>query len=84
MWLGRAGENMPRTASSRKESSAGTEIQRGFRMFVASAELSWCLASAREGWNSGLEPDSSLLWLQTDSPPGFSPVILRKLFFSPL
>lgn len=79
--LGRAVENMPRTASSRKESGDGTEIQHGFRMFMASAELSWCLASAREGWNSGLEPDSSFTWLQTESPLDFSPVILRKLFF---
>lgn len=79
--LGRAVENMPRTASSGKESSDGTEIQHDFGMFVASAELSCCLANAREGWNSGLEPDSSFTWLQTDSPPGFSPVILRKLFF---
>lgn len=76
--LGRAVDNMPRTASSRKESSDRTEMQLGFRMFMASAELSWCLASAREGWNSGLEPDSSPIWLQTESPLGFSPVILRK------
>lgn len=79
--LGRAVENMPRTASSRKESSDGTEIQHGFRMFMASAELSCCLASAREGWNSGLEPGSSFTRPQTESPLGFSPVILRKLFF---
>lgn len=74
-------QNMPGAASCRKESSDGTEIQRGVRMFTASAELSWCLASAREGWNSGLEPGSSFTWLQTESPLGFSSVILRKLFF---
>lgn len=79
--LGRAVENLPRTASPRKGSSHGTGMQHGVRMFMASAELSWCLASAREGWNSGLEPDSSFTWLQTESPLGFSPVIRRKLFF---
>lgn len=72
---------MPGAVSCRKESGDGTEIQRGLRMFMASAELSWCLASAREGWNSGLEPGSSFTWLQTGSPLGFSPVTLRKLFF---
>lgn len=80
--LGKAVENMPRTASSREESKDGTETQHGLRMFTASAELSWCLASAREGQNSGLEPGSSFTWLQTESPLGFSPVMLRKLFFS--
>lgn len=67
-----------------KESRDGTSIQDDIRMLAASGELRWCLADNRKGYNSGLEPNSSFTWLQTESPLGFSPAMLRKLFFSHL
>lgn len=56
-------------------------MQCDIRMSAASGELRWCLANGRKGCNSGLEPNSSFTRLQTESPLGFSPAILRKLFF---
>ena len=55
-------------------------MQYDIRMLAASGERRWCLANVRNGYNSGLEPNSSFTWLLTESPPGFHPVILRKLF----
>lgn len=67
-----------------KESRGGTSMGDDIRMLAASGELRWCLADDRKGYNSGLEPNSSFTWLQTGSPLGFSPAMLRKLFFSHL
>lgn len=66
-----------------KENRGGTSMRDDIRMLAASGELRWCLADDRKGYNSGLEPNSSFTWLQTGSPLGFSPAMLRKLFFFP-
>jgi len=56
-------------------------MQYDIRMLAASGELRRCLANDTKGYNSGLEPNSSFTWLQTESPLWFSLPYFENCFF---